>query len=92
MWAARPHLANIFEKLLDQKTFQLPAAHILQPLSPKIPSSPIIPTFFVKYLTNIPESSIIRESVFSLDLERARLPSQPLTAVERMLVFYESQF
>jgi len=21
MWAARPHLANIFEKLLDQKTF-----------------------------------------------------------------------
>ena len=22
MWAARPHLANIFEKLLDQKTFQ----------------------------------------------------------------------
>ena len=26
MWAARPHLASIFEKLLDQKTFQLPAA------------------------------------------------------------------
>ena len=26
MWAARPRLANIFEKLLDQKTFQLPAA------------------------------------------------------------------
>ena len=23
-----------------------------------------MPTFFVKYLTNIPESSIIRESVF----------------------------
>ena len=22
MWATRPHLANIFEKLLDQKTFQ----------------------------------------------------------------------
>jgi len=21
MWAARPHLASIFEKLLDQKTF-----------------------------------------------------------------------
>jgi len=21
MWATRPHLANIFEKLLDQKTF-----------------------------------------------------------------------
>ena len=32
MWAARPHLANIFEKLLDQKTFWLPAAHILQPI------------------------------------------------------------
>ena len=91
-WAARPHLGSIFEKLLHRKTFQLPAARILHPLSPKIPSSPIIPTFFVKYLTNIPESSIIRESVFSLDLERARLPSQPLTAVERMLVFYESQF
>jgi len=29
MWAARPHLASIFEKLLDQKTFQLPAARIL---------------------------------------------------------------
>ena len=26
MWAARPHLASIFEKLLEQKTFYLPAA------------------------------------------------------------------
>ena len=26
MWATRPHLASIFEKLLDQKTFCLPAA------------------------------------------------------------------
>ena len=26
MWAARPRLASIFEKLLDQKTFILPAA------------------------------------------------------------------
>ena len=26
MWAARPHLANIFEKLLHRKTFYLPAA------------------------------------------------------------------
>ncbi len=57
MWAARPHLANIFEKLLDQKTFGclrlvlgkslaydsarllhrktfcLPAARMLQPIS-----------------------------------------------------------
>ena len=31
MWATRPHLASIFEKLLDQKTFYLPAARILQP-------------------------------------------------------------
>ena len=62
--AARPHLDSIFEKLLHRKTFQLPAARILHPLSPQIPSSPIMPTFFVKYLTNIPESSIIRESVF----------------------------
>ena len=35
---------------------------------------PIMPTFFVKYLTNIPESSIIRESVFSLDLEKHGCP------------------
>ncbi len=26
MWAARPHLGSIFEKLLHQKTFSLPAA------------------------------------------------------------------
>ena len=26
MWAARPHLANIFKKLLDQKTFISPVA------------------------------------------------------------------
>ena len=32
MWAARPHLGSIFEKLLHRKTFQLPAARILQPL------------------------------------------------------------
>ena len=30
MWAARPHLANIFEKLLHRKTFWLPAALSLQ--------------------------------------------------------------
>jgi len=29
MWAARPHLGSIFEKLLHRKTFQLPAARIL---------------------------------------------------------------
>ena len=32
MWAARPHLGSIFEKLLHRKTFRLPAAHILQPI------------------------------------------------------------
>ena len=32
MWAARPHLGSIFEKLLHRKTFSLPAAHILQPI------------------------------------------------------------
>ena len=26
MWAARPHLGSIFEKLLHRKTFSLPAA------------------------------------------------------------------
>ena len=31
MWAARPHLGSIFKKLLHRKTFQLPAACILQP-------------------------------------------------------------
>ena len=30
MWAARPHLASIFEKLLEQKTFCLPAARYLK--------------------------------------------------------------
>ena len=34
MWAARPHLGSIFEKLLHRKTFWLPAARILQPLFP----------------------------------------------------------
>ena len=31
MWATRPHLGSIFEKLLHRKTFCLPAAWILQP-------------------------------------------------------------
>ena len=30
MWAARPHLGSIFEKLLHRKTFQLPAARIFE--------------------------------------------------------------
>ena len=29
MWATRPHLGSIFEKLLHRKTFYLPAARIL---------------------------------------------------------------
>ena len=33
MWATRPHLGSIFEKLLHRKTFCLPAAWILQPIS-----------------------------------------------------------
>ena len=33
MWAARPHLGSIFEKLLHRKTFISPAAWILQPIS-----------------------------------------------------------
>ena len=31
MWAARPHLANIFEKLLDQKTFYFACGSFFQP-------------------------------------------------------------
>ena len=31
MWAARPHLGSIFEKLLHRKTFQLPAACMEEP-------------------------------------------------------------
>ena len=31
MWATRPHLGSIFEKLLHRKTFSLPAARCLQP-------------------------------------------------------------
>ena len=30
MWAARPHLGSIFEKLLHRKTFYLPVARCLQ--------------------------------------------------------------
>ena len=30
MWATRPHLGSIFEKLLHRKTFQLPAARIFE--------------------------------------------------------------
>ncbi|MDD6375973.1 MAG: hypothetical protein PUG07_09315, partial [Ruminococcus sp.] len=30
MWAARPHLASIFEKLLHRKTFHLPAARFTE--------------------------------------------------------------
>ena len=32
MWAARPHLGSIFEKLLHRKTFYLPAAIFLEKL------------------------------------------------------------
>ena len=32
MWAARPHLGSIFEKLLHRKTFWLPAAEKLPPI------------------------------------------------------------
>jgi hypothetical protein len=31
MWAARPHLANIFEKLLDQKTFYFACGSFFHP-------------------------------------------------------------
>ena len=41
MWAARPHLGSIFEKLLHRKTFYLPAARMLQPIPHKIkPADP----------------------------------------------------
>ena len=33
MWATRPHLGSIFVKLLHRKTFRLPVARILQPIS-----------------------------------------------------------
>ncbi|MEE0380283.1 MAG: hypothetical protein UD299_07770, partial [Ruminococcus sp.] len=36
------NLANIFEKLLDQKTFWLPAARPHQPLPNPAPSQPIL--------------------------------------------------
>jgi hypothetical protein len=32
MWATRPRLGSIFEKLLHRKTFWLPAARFLQRL------------------------------------------------------------
>ena len=42
MWATRPHLGSIFEKLLHRKTFYLPAARSQQPtvLSPSITKKP----------------------------------------------------
>ena len=42
MWAARPHLGSIFEKLLHRKTFYLPAARSQHPtvLSPYITKKP----------------------------------------------------
>ena len=46
MWAARPHLGSIFEKLLHRKTFQLPAARILQ--QPHIFLFPLLSLVFVK--------------------------------------------
>ena len=36
MWATRPHLGSIFEKLLHRKTFLLPAARFLQPTCSKL--------------------------------------------------------
>ena len=44
MWATRPHLGSIFEKLLHRKTFYLPAARILQPTS-HLFISPAFPCF-----------------------------------------------
>jgi len=56
MWAVRPHLANIFEKLLDQKTFILLVARCSATiftgqfpqtaLSQRIKYAIIEPTFF----------------------------------------------
>ena len=46
MWAARPHLANIFEKLLDQKTFILPAARCLQPILKKTADMDFVRSFY----------------------------------------------
>jgi len=46
MWATRPHLGSIFEKLLHRKTFYLPAARILQ--QPHIFLFPLLSLVFVK--------------------------------------------
>ena len=51
--ATRPHLASIFEKLLDQKTFLSPAARCLQPIIQKSSCfSPRSRCFFAKYPKN----------------------------------------
>ena len=39
MWATRPHLGSIFEKLLHRKTFQLPAARIFDTIRLIIPQT-----------------------------------------------------
>ena len=43
MWATRPHLGSIFEKLLHRKTFYLPAARILQPTTNHTHRKELIP-------------------------------------------------
>ena len=48
MWATRPHLGSIFEKLLHRKTFLLPAARFLQPTCSKL---------FLPPLYNLPLSA-----------------------------------
>ena len=67
MWATRPHLGSIFEKLLHRKTFCLPAARILQP------------NFYVAFMS----CNVSRETLLlgkSLEFGSARLghiPSLP---------------
>ena len=48
MWAARPHLGSIFEKLLHRKTFQLPAARISAAISKNL----TVLVFFHKNFSN----------------------------------------
>ena len=62
MWAARPHLANIFEKLLDQKTFRLPAARILQPIIYLLDESKWLPA------VQIPMQLTIRQQQLAIPL------------------------
>ena len=60
MWATRPHLASIFEKLLDQKTFQLPAAWDWKPHFQEYHLNPVRQNRFAVCLCAVRRCCVVR--------------------------------